>query len=132
MNKFIMSLMLTVSAVFAFPFQSVAQTLPNENGEVIEVTVKEVFSENGSGRDLGTTPITATLFRLSGYVEVEFLNYLGVVTITLNNLTTGGTSTMQINSTFGEAVIPVSLGAGNYRIDFSSSYGNYYGFFIVN
>ena len=38
---------------------------------------------------------------------------------------------MQINATFGEAVIPVSLGCGNYRIDFSSSYGNYFGCFTA-
>jgi hypothetical protein len=65
------------------------------------------------------------------FVTVCFLSSLGVFDITLTNLTTGGTDTMQINSNFGGAVIPVNLGSGNYRIDFSSSGGNYYGTFVV-
>ena len=129
MKQLILTLTLTLACLLTFPSQSFAQDIPeDEVGDEIVIINQDLIG-NGPARDI--VPISATLFRLSGYVEVGFLSYLGVVTITLNNLTTGGTATMQINSTFGEAVIPVSLGAGNYRIDFCSSYSNYYGYFAI-
>ncbi len=131
MKHLILSLSLVFMSLISIPVQSYAQViLDDDEGDEIVIINEDLFG-NGPARDLAPVPVCALLFRLSSCIGVEFLNNMGIVTITLSNQTTGGTSTMQINSSFGEAVIPVSLGSGNYRIDFCSSCGNYYGYFFI-
>lgn len=129
MKTLAITMMMALSICFAF--HSEAGVNGSSDDDVIEIFITENINEFNPIRFPTLVPIVAYYYVSLSYVDVEFLNNMGEVTITLNNLTTGGTSTMQINSTFGEAVIPVGLGCGNYRIDFSSTCGNYYGNFIV-
>ena len=79
--------MLVLSTVFAFPLETFAQDIPDDDGEEIEITVREGSTETGSGRFLYIIPFNATLFRSIKCIEVEFLDNIGEVTISLTNHT---------------------------------------------
>lgn len=87
MKHLVLSLMLVLATVFAFPLETFAQDIPDDDGEEIEITVREGSTETGSGRFLYIIPFNATLFRSIKCIEVEFLDNIGEVTISLTNHT---------------------------------------------
>ena len=131
MKHLFLSVFLASAFLFSFSFTATAQIIPDDEGEVIIINIGNPDQQDGLGRSFGTIPLTATLYRTLSYIEVAFLNNIGEVTTTMTNETTGSHITTQVNSSFGEAVIPVSLGSGSYRIDFYSSDGAYFGFFTI-
>ena len=130
MKKFTLSLMLAFAALLAFPIYSYAQVIPDDEEEI--VIINQDQNGNGLGRNLLSVPIEATYFCTLSYVDVVFLDNIGIVTITLTNLTTGGTAVTQTDSGFGGCLVPVTLGSGFYRISFVVQDGaSYEGYFTV-
>ena len=126
MKKFL----LLLAPLFALSF-FVMPSFSQNDYDVIEIDINYTPPVVGPVRYPVLVPITATYYVSLSYIDVVFTDNIGDVTITLSNLTTGGYVSSQINSGFGGALVPVTLGSGNYRIDFSSSGGNYYGTFTV-
>ena len=108
-----------------------AHNNPEKDGEVIVIVIDEFTNGNGQGRSLQMIPLSAWLYRTLSYVNIDFLDNLGVVIITLTNQSTGNSTTTQVNSNFGGALIPVSIGSGNYRIAFLTQTTSYEGFFTL-
>ena len=130
MKQFTLSLMLAFAALLAFPIYSYAQVIPDDEEEI--VIINQDQNGNGLGRNLLSVPIEATYFCTLSYVDVVFLDNIGIVTITLTNLTTGGAAVTQTDSGFGGCLVPVTLGSGFYRISFVAQDGaSYEGYFTV-
>lgn len=129
MKKYVLSLMLVVTAMFVFPFHSYAQNIPDEE-EGTEVRIEEYTSENGAGRSI--VPLTVTLYQSLSCIEVAFLSNIGEVTIQLTNLSINASVNTVIDSNFGSCIIPVTNGSGIYRIEFITMEGTqFYGLFIL-
>lgn len=63
-KQLILTLTLTFACLLAFPFQSYAQIIPeDEVGDEIIIINEDLFV-NGPARDVVSIPISATLFRL--------------------------------------------------------------------
>lgn len=130
MKKYVLSLMLVVTAMFVFPFHSYAQNIPDEE-EGTEVRIEEYTSENGAGRSI--VPLTVTLYQSLSCIEVAFLSNLGEVTIQLTNLSNNASVNTAIDSNCGSCIIPITNGSGLYRIDFITADGaQFCGYFIAS
>ena len=122
--------MLALASVVVFPLESFAQDIPDDDGEEIEITVREGSIESGSGRFLSVIPVDATLFRSFYCIEVEFLDNIGEVTITLTNFTTGSLSSIVVDSQVGSVVVPFVPISGMWQISFQPEGGQLFtGFF---
>lgn len=65
-------------------------------------------------------------------VNIQFLSYIGEVTIQLTNLSNNASVNTAIDSNCGSCIIPVTNGSGIYRLEFILADGlQFYGFFIV-
>lgn len=130
MKKSLLSLMLAISAILVFPFQSYAQDNLDDDGEEI-VIGDETVNGNGHGRTL--VPVRAMLFRTFGCIEVEFFSNIGEVTISLTNFTTGSFSTIVVDSQIGSVVVPFAPSSGLWQISFHLEGGgtSYSGTFIL-
>lgn len=133
MKYFALAPMLVVITLLAFPFQSFAQDIPeDEEGEEIVIIINQDLSGNGIGRDILPVPIHATLFRLACCIEVEFLSNLGEVTIMLSNLMTGDYSITIFDSHEDTLILPLPNSSGLWQIGFRISDGSFYtGLFSV-
>ena len=132
MKQFIFTLALAFIGQLAFPCQSFAQDIPDDGeGEEI-VIINQDLLENGPARGIMLTPITATLFRTTCCICVEFLDYIGEVTITLTNLSTPNQSSINVNSNLRMFDIPISDVPGIWQICIRTSSGNnYVGFYSI-
>ena len=125
--------MLAVATVVVFPQETFAQDIPDDDGEEIEITVREGSTETGIGRFLSFIPINATLFRSINCIEVVFIDNIGEVVITLTNITTGVVLSSVVDSREDTIVIPFSGSSGLWQICFSLSDGStYIGSFNIN
>lgn len=77
-------------------------------------------------------PIEACFNSTFSQVSIQFLSYIGEVTIQLTNLSNNASVNTAIDSSCGSCIIPVTNGSGIYRIEFLLADGlQFYGFFIV-
>lgn len=129
MKHFVLSLMLVVMTLLVFPFHSFAQDIPEDEGGDEIVIINQNQSGDGPARDILPVPINATLFRLSSCIEVEFLSYIGEVTITLTNLTTRTVSSTVANTGSGSVIIPFLYTSGLWQIAIITDNSTYFGFF---
>lgn len=101
-------------------------SLTSQNDEVIELDITFIPPVTGPIRNPTLIPITALYYVSFSYIDVDFLDNLGSVSITLTNQTTNGTTTMQVNSSFGGVLVPVTLDSGYYHITFVAQGGASY------
>lgn len=127
----LLSLLLTTSLLLSFPQQVISQSPPNE-GEEIVIYPEQNTSEIEPGRSQSFIPIKAYCFQDVPFVEIFFLRDIGNVFVELINITTGQISIEWINSSYGRAHIPVSMGNGDYHIEFHvESNSVYIGNFLI-
>lgn len=132
MKRSLLLSLMSVSLFIIFPQKANAQNPPENEGEIIEITILETPPENGPKRSPDLIPFVVSYYATSSTVSVDFLQSLGDVTITLYNLTTGATAATQVNVGIGTINIPVTLGSGYYRISFVTEGGTTYeGFFLI-
>ena len=129
--KLLFSLLVSLVTLCTFSSIAYAQDIPNENGEEIIISIDESTLENGIGRSLPNVPLRVTLFRPPSLIAVEFPNAIGLVTITLTNITYNTHSVIVVDSIEGNAVIPITQGVGYYKIEFVTTCGIYIGFLVI-
>lgn len=78
-------------------------------------------------------PIEAFFNSTLSQVNIQFLTYIGEVTIQLTNLSNNASINTAIDSNFGSCIIPITNGSGLYRIDFITADGaQFCGYFIAS
>ena len=131
MKRIVLYLLMVVPACLSFPSIAKAQNVPDDEGEVITITIDENSLINGPKRTPLLVPITAVYFEMLSNVDVSFAYNIGDVTVTLTNLVSGSSVVTIVDSSAGNTVIPVTLGTGLYRIEFCTEDGvGYVGYFI--
>ncbi len=100
----------------------------DENGE--EIIVLPDIQEGGCyTRMPALIPIIATLVKASSLIYIELLYPVDDLSVTLTNLVTADSTTFTLGATQNN-YIPITLGCGLYRIEFTiNNETNYYGFF---
>lgn len=79
------------------------------------------------------TLIPIECFLVSDSIQVFFLENLGLITVEIENLTTGEYTQTVVNSATGSAIFPISGNTGSWTITFSLSDGTeYYGEFVIS
>lgn len=113
----LISLLLTV----ALPYSFASSSRDGDDGEPIPIQVNEPDDEEGNNhfRSPGIIPIEAYLVSSTQNVAINFLYPVGIVTITLSNLSTSDYFVTVVDSGVGSVLLPVSLGTGFYRIEFN-------------
>lgn len=104
-----------------------------DDGEPIPIQINDPREEDEHNHFRGPliVPVEAYLVSSTQSVTVNFLYAIGDVTISLTNLSIGVHTSTIIDSSIGNAIIPVILGTGVYRIVFSTENGaEYQGSFI--
>ena len=90
----------------------------------------------GNSWDKDERPRTQDIFLLTCHYEDEmvYLNFLadvGLVKLTVTNLTTGDSWTAMQLSSIGRLYLPTSTNSGNYMVEIETELnGNYIGFFV--
>ena len=130
MRKTILYLLMIVFISLSFSTTAQAQDIPEEEGEEIVIVPDENNIGNGNIRSITYVPFYVTMYQ--SFVVVDFLCYIGEVTIQLTNLSNNASVNTAIDSNCGSCIIPVTNGSGIYRIEFLLADGlQFYGFFIV-
>ena len=130
MRKTILYLLMIVFISLSFSTTAQAQDIPEEEGEEIVIVPDENNIGNGNIRSITYVPFYVTMYQ--SFVVVDFLCYIGEVTIQLTNLSNSASVNMVINSNIGSCIIPVTSGTGIYRIEFITMEGTqFYGLFIL-
>lgn len=81
-------------------------------------------------RDLSPSPILCTVF--DAYVYIVFLDDLGLVSVEIENQTTGDYSQTTTDALIGHVVFPISSSTGQWTITFTLMDGRiYYGVFLI-
>ena len=103
-----------------------------EDGEEIIINPDLNMDGKSHNRNPELIPISAIYYAHLSCIEVSFLYGLGDVQIDLTNVSTNATASTLVDSTAGNAFIPVTGGTGPYSITFITESGTTYsGFFIV-
>lgn len=132
MKQLVLSWMLTITVVMAFPIQSFGQDIPDD-GEEIEIDINNNSSDTGPRRTPTIVPMTVFYYQSLFCIEVLFHYNIGEVTITLNNLTIGCYSSIVVNSQEDTLFIPLPNSSGLWQIGFRLSDGSLYtGSFFLN
>lgn len=130
MRKTILYLLMIVFISFSFSTTAQAQDIPEEEGEEIVIVPDENNIGNGNIRSITYVPFYVTMYQ--SFVVVDFLCYIGEVTIQLTNLSNSVIINMAIDSNCGSCIIPITNGIGLYRIVFLTTDGmQYCGFFSI-
>lgn len=122
---------LTATMMVIFPIISFAQNNGEDDGEGIDLNYEQ-NDPNIGVRTGFSIPIEAFFRAETSVVAITFSLNLGDITIRLNNLTTGGTVSTVIDSSYGGCILPVTGGPGLYCLEFLLSDGTrYYGYFLI-
>lgn len=77
-------------------------------------------------------PVEASFNSTLSQVSVQFLSYIGEVTIQLTNLSNNASVNTAVDSNCGSCIIPITNGSGLYQIVFITADGaQFYGYFSV-
>lgn len=77
-------------------------------------------------------PIEAFFNSTLSQVNIQFLSYIGEVTIQLTNLSNNASVNTAVDSNCGSCIIPITNGSGLYQIVFITADGaQFYGYFSV-
>ena len=133
MKQLVLSLMLALATVFVFPLETFAQNTPDDDGEEVVIVIDESSQGNGHGRSIIPAPFSVTLFRSLNCIQVEFLDNMGEITISLTNFITGSISSLIVDSQVGSVVVPFAPSSGLWQISFhlEGSGTSYSGTFII-
>ncbi len=132
MKQFIFPFLTTIFFFVSFSSIAKAQDIPGDDGEVIVVSADEVNQSIGLGRSISIVPFSVTLFRSLSYIEVEFYDNLGEMTITLTNLTTGCSTNIMVDSSNRIINIPFISSSGLWKLTLCTEEGvSYSGSFII-
>ena len=125
--------MLALATVFVFPLETFAQNTPDDDGEEVVIVIDESSQGNGHGRSIIPAPFSVTLFRSLNCIQVEFLDNMGEITISLTNFITGSISSLIVDSQVGSVVVPFAPSSGLWQISFhlEGSGTSYSGTFII-
>ncbi|MBQ5979090.1 MAG: DUF3244 domain-containing protein [Bacteroidales bacterium] len=78
-------------------------------------------------RSPAIVPISASYDSVLASVSLSFSYNLGEIEVEVLNSTTGGYSSLSVDTQFLYAVIPITLGSGHYIITFTLPSGRQYG-----
>ncbi|MBQ2551171.1 MAG: hypothetical protein II560_08165 [Bacteroidales bacterium] len=122
MNKIRFSLIALIVALFP------CLAIPAPDGDPTEILIIEGGKDTGgSGYHApALIPITAAYYAAFSSLVLDFRFDLGLVTVSLENQTTGSTSLSVINALQGPQLLPISGDAGLYEITFTLSDGHEY------
>lgn len=122
MNKIRFCLIALIVAFFPY----IAISAPD--GDPTEILIIEGGKDTGgSGYHApALIPITAAYYAAFSSLVLDFRFDLGLVTVSLENQTTGSTSLSVINALQGSQLLPIAGDAGIYEITFTLSDGREY------
>ena len=87
------------------------------NSPQIPIVIIESSQEDGlNHRSPETTPISACYEDFISSVYMTFSQNLGVLDITITNLTDGTYADYEVDSSLGSAILPISGNAGIYNV----------------
>ncbi len=66
-----------------------------------------------------------------GILQFSFEYDLGIIDVTITNITTGSYETRTINTSYGNAIINVSQDSGEYILTITSQTESYYGYYLL-
>ena len=101
----------------------------DEVGETIVINPEEYHNQGGHNRAPVFIPFEAVLMRTLSLIYIELLYPVDDLSVTLTNLVTADSTTFTLGATQNN-YIPITLGCGLYRIEFTiNNETNYYGIF---
>lgn len=105
----------------------------NDDGAVIVLVKESVGKGNTQTNRAPARPqIECYYYPSSNSVELSFLSNLGMVTVVLENLTTGEICDYASDSSTGRMILPVASGV-SYRMDITTGNGrSYYALFSTD
>ena len=128
MKQFTLSLLMTIASLVSFTSIAQAQDIPDDDDEIIIVITEEI-TENGPTRSV--IPIQATFNIALSCLDVVFFDTIGEVEIVITDVISGSSTAHYIQSSLGEAIIPINKPSGVYLIEFNLSYVSYFGYLIL-
>lgn len=97
------------------------------NSPQIPIVIIESSQEDGlNHRSPETTPISACYEDFISSVYMTFSQNLGVLDITITNLTDGTYADYEVDSSLGSAILPISGNEGFYTLDIMLTSGEQY------
>lgn len=121
-------MLITCGLLSQFSFASNADD--GDDGEEIIIE----YSDPGEGVNRGVIDIPFHVFYYNqqSCVVIAFTNNIGEINISFTNLLNSTCTNTAIDSIYGNCILPITNGSGNYRIDLQTSNGaHYYGYFVV-
>lgn len=116
----------SIASLLLFSTMARSQDIPKDDEEKVVIVIDESSQGNGHGRSIPSVPFSVVLIRTMSYIEVNFIDLIGDVRISLCNLTTGNNTEMSVSSSSGNTLVPILFGSGLYIIEFFTSDGETY------
>ena len=125
-KKLLLSLLLIISTSIVSGMNSTTE----ESQKDIALNEKKSWENSDKPRSLDK--LNWTCYYENGFVYLNVPSGIGVVTLTVTNLTTGEVWNYRQDSGFGWIILPTAETQGNYMVEVGTeSYGNYIGYYTL-
>lgn len=126
-KSLLLSLLLIISTSIVSGMNSYCEESQKE-----DVTLNEKKSWENSDKPRSLDKLNWTCYYENGFVYLNVPSGIGVVTLTVTNLTTGEVWNYRQDSGFGWIILPTAETQGNYMVEVGTeSYGNYIGYYTL-